>query len=115
MSRRRSAPFHLLHYDFVVGQHHNAKAVGLPILQSGNQIGKGGIQGGNTFREAEPLGEKAVYYLVGVVLVSLHAHLKYHRSPRQKLVGKVPMQKWADHPSQQQFDNRTCLGYSEMV
>jgi hypothetical protein len=84
-------------------------------LQSGDQIGKGGIQGGDTFREAEPLGEKALYYLVGVVLVSLHADLKYYLSPRQKLVGKIPMQEWNDCPCKEQFDNRTCLGYPEMV
>jgi hypothetical protein len=91
------APLHFLHNNFVVGQHHNAKTGKLPVLQPGDEIGKGSIEGSNTIGEAEPVGEKAAYYLVGVVLVSLHAALKYQRSPRQKLAGKITVLKPGHH------------------
>ena len=40
--------------------------------QSGGEIGKRGIQGSNTIREAEPVVEEAFYHLSGFALVNFH-------------------------------------------
>jgi hypothetical protein len=56
----RPAPFHFLHHGLVVGQHNSAKSGELfGASQSGDEIGKCGIQGSDTTREAERVAEEA--------------------------------------------------------
>ena len=69
----RAAPFHFLHHGFVVGQDNSAKRGELfGASQSGDEIGKCGIQGSDTTREAEPVAEEAFYHLLGLPLVYFH-------------------------------------------
>ena len=64
-----SAPFHLLHNDFIVRQHHHAKTGDLFAGQCWYDPGQRSIQGSNTFGKADLRVEETSDYLFRFALV----------------------------------------------
>ncbi len=78
---RIAAPFHFLHHDFVIRQHHNAKTAYLVTRQSRYQASERRIQGGDAFRKAEPTLFEALNHFSGFALVNFHVR----RTPAKSL------------------------------
>jgi hypothetical protein len=68
-----TAPFHLLHHDFIIGERRNSKSDKLLGGQPRCEARQSRIEFGNALRKTDLASKEAFYYLLGLSLVNFHS------------------------------------------